>query len=463
MQRIRISQIQPGQTFEQSLYLSSGQKLLGPGVPLTARHIQAMQRSGEVEVLAADSLHELEESGLVRRLEKKRLAVGQTLQEGLMTRTGSVLLEPGQSIEQHHLDALAISGEAYQATQPSSGHDRRDRILMADVLVEELEQQLPAIPMRVTAHEQADWIQPARGAAWPGPEELSQRRNAAVERLRVLLAQIEAGIATPLRAFESLVDELMADLSRHPSRFTQLALLCPRRRDYLPDHAYTVSVLAMAVAATLRWPRQDVRQMGLAGLLFDLGMLLVPERIRVGSSQLSDIDRSRVQRHPIYTLSMMQSIDDVPLIVQLAALQHHERENGSGYPQGKRKNAICDYARVLAVADTFAAGTAPRHYRRQKLPYLVMEETLRSAAAITLWAPAVRGLVQVAGLFPVGSYVKLSNGVNAHVIASNEKEVDRPVVQPLDREGQPSGQPIDLSTLSKQALAVIRAIPTATA
>src|SRR5690606_28994567 len=163
---------------------------------------------------------------------------------------------------------------------------------------------------------------------------------------------------------------------------------------------------------------------------YDLGMLLVPERIRTGAQQLTEIDRGRVQRHPVFTLAMLEMVEGVPLIVRVASYQHHERENGSGYPRGARREQGCAYARVLAVADSFAAATEPRSYRKPKLPYIAMEETLRSTATMVFWKPASRALVQAAGLFPVGSYVKLSDSSNAHVIAANAKALDRPTVQP---------------------------------
>jgi HD-GYP domain-containing protein (c-di-GMP phosphodiesterase class II) len=261
---------------------------------------------------------------------------------------------------------------------------------------------------------------------------------------------------------DPVLSDLLDRLGRHPTRFTQLALLCPRREDYLPDHAYTVAVLAMAIAHQLHWPDDEIRQLGQAGLLFDLGMLLVPERIRTGACQLTDVDRARVRRHPIFTLTMLEVVGDTPIMVRLAALQHQERENGSGYPQGKRREGICDLARVLAVADSFAAATEPRHYRRPKLPYIAMEETLRAASLLVLWKPAVRALVQAAGLFPVGSYLKLSDGRNASVIAANAKQVDRPTVQPLHGDGRPKGDAIDLAAVPADEVAIVRPLATAT-
>ena len=465
MQRIRINSIQLGQSFEQPLFLTSGQKLLGPNIPITERHLQAMRRNGDTKVLMAESVDELMAEGVVNQSDTSTLSVGQRSQHGVLTSTGQVLLEPGEEVEQHHLDAAEAGGGIYEA-QPDEktgdGNVRRDRIVMADALLEELEQQAPTLPMRVQATGDNAWIQPRDPEEWPSPDELSELRNERVEQLRSLIARIEAGVNMPATVFDPLLDELMDWLSRHPTRFTQLALLCPRRQDYLPDHAYTVCVLAMSTAAKMQWPQADVRRLGFASLVADLGMLLVPERIRTGSCELTDVDRSRVQRHTVFTLAMLQCVENVPALVQYAALQHHERENGSGYPRGRRKEAICDYARVLAVADTFAAGTEPRHYRHRKIPYVVMEETIRSASSVELWVPAARSLVQAAGLFPVGSYVRMSDGHNAHVIAANGEKLDRPVVQPLTAEGEVQGSPIDLTKVKKDHLSVIRAIASAT-
>ncbi|MFA9478990.1 HD-GYP domain-containing protein [Phycisphaerales bacterium AB-hyl4] len=457
MQRLKVNQIEPGQIFSQSLFLPSGQKLLSDGVKVTERHVKAIRQCGARELLLADSVVELVAAGVVQRADRSRLVVGQTAESELLTQSGQVLLGAGEQLEQHHLDALDASGEAYEGGK-RSGNGTRERILMADALLEELEQVAAEIPLRIKRANQT-WIKPTEADDWPDPDALITKRDKSVEKLRTLFARVEAGVSVPVSCFDELVDDLLIDLARHPQRFTQLALLCPRRENYLPDHAYTVCTLALAIAVKLRWSRDDTRQLGTAALLADLGMLLVPERIRTGSCQLTDIDRARVHRHPVFSLAMIQEVVGVPDALRLAAVQHHERENGSGYPRGRRKNQISDIARVLAVADTFAAGTEARHYREMKLPYAVMEETVRNASSVFLWAPAVRGLLAVAGLFPVGSYIRLSNGSRAHVLASNAKMIDRPLVQLLDEEGLPKGKPIDLATIRRAALFVVRPAP----
>lgn len=468
MDRLRISKLTPGTKLEQALFSSTGQKLLNAGVVMSARHIQALSRCGESEVFAAESLDELVEAGVVADFDSSQLQVGKKSHKGVMSKTGQVVLEPGQEIEEHHMDALAAGGKAYASREEDesshglSGSERRERILLADTLVEDLLSQVEFLELRVKPSSDQSWINPREDGSWPQQEELIQIRAEAVDELRICYAHIEAGMPVAVADLEKIVDGLLDRLSQYPTRFAQLALLCPRRQDYLPDHAYTVTVLAMAIGQQLKWSRKDIRMVGLAGLLFDLGMLLVPERIRTGACELTDIDRSRVQRHSIFSLSMLQVIDTVDPMILLTALQHHERENGSGYPRAARRESVCDYARVIAVADCYAATTEPRHYRRPKLPYVAMEETLRSTTAMIFWKPAVKALLQAAGLFPVGSYVKMSDGSNAHVLASNPGRLDRPIVQILDIDGTSKGGPTDLSKVKPETLSVARPIASAT-
>ena len=461
MQFISVKQMKPGQVFPHTLFLDNGQKLLSAGLPLTNEHIQALKRSGNEKVMLAGSLKDLESEGVVQQFDKSSLSVGQVAEEGISTATGQILVEPGQEIEQHHIDALAACGAAF-LSKADSASARKKRISLADILIVELERQIKPLNMRVKPVTDNSWIKADGQNDWPELNDLASQRNKMVDTLRIIYAEVEAGLHLTVKHFSKMVDELCQSLSKCPTRFAQLALLCPRREDYLPDHVYTVTVLAMATAANLRWSQADVKTLGLIGMLYDLGMLLVPHRIRTGADKLSEYDRSRVQRHPLFSLSMMESIADTPTIVKLAAVQHHERENGSGYPRKLHAEQISDFARVLAVIDTYAAITEPRHYRKPKLPYLAMEETLRSASERFFWPPAVRALIMAAGLFPVGSFVKLSTGHNATVLEANPKQVDRPVVQPLGEDGRPKGSPLDLSQIKKEQLNVIRAIPSPT-
>jgi len=458
VQTIRPNAIKIGQTLEVALYMPSGQKLLPAGVTIASKHLEAIRRCGAAELLLAEHHDDLVEAGVIRQVNPPKLRAGQRARRGLMSREGQTIIARDDVVEKHHVEALKTGG-AFVSRKKAQPPQRRELILMGDAAMDRLKRQAGEIELRITPCASPFWNRVRTGADWPPVEQLAAEREQAVEAIAKLQAKVEAGVACGVDEFRARVDPLLETLGSHPRQFTHLALLTRRHTDHLPGHAYTVAVLAMAVAAQLNWSKTQVREIGIAALLADLGMLLVPERIRTGTCELSEMDRSRVQRHPVHSLALLECVSDVDPALQLAVVQHHERENGTGYPHGARKARLSDYARVLGVCDTFAATTEPRSYRTNKLPYTAMEEMLRHANTRILWPDAARALVQVAGLFPVGSYVKLTGNVTACVVRSHPKAMDRPVVQPVDASGEPTGEPIDLATMAKSEMAVIRASP----
>ena len=456
MKRVRISDVQPGRRFARALFSPDGQRLLNADSEITARRLEALRQLGHAEVMEAEDLEELAAAGLVGRFNGSDLSVGGSTDQPVISQKGQVVIESNEPVERHQIDALQAVDQAYVPARRAA--PLAERIIMSDTVADELQELAVDLERRVAPDPEHGSSGAAEAVSWPSPTELEGIRQEAVQCLHHAYAQMQSGLDVDADRLRSIASYL-ADLARcHPTRFVQLALLAPRRGDYLPDHAYTTAVLATAVADQLRWPRQAVEQAGLAGLVFDVGMLLIPERIRRSGTGLGPADRSRMEHHPIDSVALIQSTLPIAPIVQLAALQHHERESGLGYPHRDRRGQICDLARVLAVADTFAAATEPRPYRPSKLPYLAMEETLRSSSTEALWSPAVRGLLQAVGLFPVGSFVKLSSGQIAQVTEASPRQTDRPTVQPLAVASEATRAPLNLALPEHQDLVVVRAV-----
>jgi len=431
METLRRSDITLGDCYGQSIFLPAGQKLIPPDTPIGRRHLDLLDKHGYLTVYLADRADEVHDAARRR------------------DRFAAPPADADPSAKPH--------GPAAATDHAALTKRRLKRV---DERIEQLRTNARHIDRTVRPDEREIWDSPpAVAVPWPSPDQLQADRRALVQDLRDIFHRVDAGVTVAFDELTAVVDQLYPLLHNHRRRFTQLALLVPRRDDYLADHAACVAVLAMAAAAQLTWQPHDIRTVGLAALVADLGMLMVPRRILAGGQQLSDIDRGRVRQHPAYTLVMLDTVRDAPLHVRLAAYQHHERDNGSGYPHGLRSEAIHDVARVLAVADALAARLSPRNYRRNQLPYAAVEQIVRDAAANQFHKPAVRALVQAAGLFPVGSFVLLSNRKTAQVVAANPNHLDRPVVQPVDDQGRPVDPPIDLALLPAHALAVTNPIP----
>ncbi len=309
---------------------------------------------------------------------------------------------------------------------------------------------------RIASAHRPQWSEPIGPFEWPATSMLRTWRGVQIRNIAENLEHLQTGQGLDQKAIDAVVDGLLDRLKRHPGPFVELALDLEETEDYLPSHAFTVAVLAMALARQLRWPVEQVRAAGIGALLMDVGMVVLARSIRQHDQRLDSTRAAAMRRHPIFSELLLRDAPWVAQAVRDAAVQHHEREDASGYPLGLNRHQIGDLARVLAVADCFAAATTSRPWRAPKLAYMAMEELQQAAARRRLWQPAVHALIQAVGLFPVGSYVRLSDGKHARVVAANPHAVDRPVVLRLADATHGEGELVDLASLSPEALNVVR-------
>ena len=233
----------------------------------------------------------------------------------------------------------------------------------------------------------------------------------------------------------------------------------------ISEHCLKMAILGMAIGTQLDLDADNIRTIGVAGLVCDWGMTKVPEHIRNADRVLSQAEFLEIQKHTIYSLDMLERVSGMPRVVPLVVYQTHESPNGNGYPKGKKGRHIHLFARILHVADAYIALTSPRPYRKALMPYAAMECLLQNAQSKLVDAAAVRALMQITSLFPIGSLVALNDGSIARVIRRNGDDYTTPIVQLIrDAEGnkisaedQRDSHVIDLAT---SELYVAQALPT---
>ncbi|HVZ93002.1 MAG TPA: HD domain-containing phosphohydrolase [Phycisphaerales bacterium] len=449
--------LEPGFRLPCALFTRQGVKLLSEGTLLTDEMVRTLRAARQDDLYMAQSVGELYERRMVTS--RTQESVGSRATEDLVTTGGVLALQAGEEVEQHHADAYELG--AFRG--PESREDvrlRAGRVKLTDQVIMAKRGAWDRLSRTCAKGDSPLYLPDLDEPAWPEIDTLTKFRRDRVEAFRRILARLLAGLRTDAAAPLELVDELIEKLQCWPHRFGQLALLAPRRADYLPDHCYTTAVLSIGIAARFGFSYSDVRAAGLAGLLADAGMALVPRDVRSTDRPLTEYEISRVLRHTAYSVVLLDSFDGLPEAVRLAAYQHHERENGAGYPDGLKSPRITDHARIVAVADAFAAATEPRSYKPPKLPYNAIEELITVGAQRMYDRRVVRALVEVVGLFPIGSFVKLSTGEPAVVVGANPEQIDRPIVQKLGRDMNVSAgeQVIDLADYKPWELHVMRAI-----
>lgn len=183
-------------------------------------------------------------------------------------------------------------------------------------------------------------------------------------------------------------------------------------------HALKVAVYMMTLGRHMGFAREQLTELGFIGLLLDIGKLEIDPDILGKPDKLSHEEEVLMQQHVDIGLRILESSQALGHNVYLGINEHHERLDGSGYPQGLTGNAISIFGRIAAVADSFAAMTSARSYDITRSSFDAMKELFKMAEH-QLHAPLVEEFVQAVGIFPVGSMVELSTAEVAIVLEHN--------------------------------------------
>ncbi|MFK7776752.1 MAG: HD domain-containing phosphohydrolase [Gimesia sp.] len=231
----------------------------------------------------------------------------------------------------------------------------------------------------------------------------------------------------------------------------------------LSQHCLQMSLLGMAIGTELNLDESNVRNIGLCGLVHDWGMVRVQDKIGQWRRSLNPLEQMEMQKHPIFSLEMLEGVAGIPSIVPLVCYQVHEQPNGRGFPRQKTKNMIHMFARILNVAHSYVSLTTSRDDRPALMPYAAMEFLLRLTNDKTIDADPMRALLNLLSLFPVGSFVTLTDGSAARVIRRSDKNYTSPIVQMIQSsDGKPTdpSDPDNIIDLTKSEHQIDQALPT---
>jgi len=152
----------------------------------------------------------------------------------------------------------------------------------------------------------------------------------------------------------------------------------PRPMDeYLQRHSLNVAFLNGLMGEWLKLSKEDVRMLVMAGLLHDVGKTKIPEEILDAPRKLTDEEFKIIRTHPVYSYELLESGFDER--VKLAARHHHEKIDGRGYPDGIKEEEISLFAKITAVSDIYDAMVSKRSYKKEKLPFDVLDEFYHQA------------------------------------------------------------------------------------
>ena len=209
------------------------------------------------------------------------------------------------------------------------------------------------------------------------------------------------------------------------------------KRNFLIIHTMRTTVLAIAIGFQLHLPLSKMIELGVTCILHEIGMLRLPPQLYMSSRKLSVREQAQISKHTLLGYSIIKDLS-FGLPIQLGVLEHHEKENGTGYPRRLTGEKISANAKVIAVACTYEAISSPRSYKDEKSTFDALLELLQNREH-AYDASVIKALLYTVSLYPIGTYVYLSNRKVAEVIDTNPDNPKLPVVQLLtEREADGS-------------------------
>ncbi len=246
----------------------------------------------------------------------------------------------------------------------------------------------------------------------------------------------------------------LCDFIKENKRYVLRIQPSPENRDknYLVIHSMRSTMYAIVIGLQLKFPIHKLIELGVSCILHEIGMIRLPPQLYMGNKTLTPIEKNAIFTHPVLSYNILREFS-FPLNICLGVLEHHERENGAGYPRKLTKEKISIYAKIIAVACSYEALTAPRPYKEARDAYMGIVDLMRNEGK-QYDEIIVRALLFSLSLYPIGLFVLLSNNKVGQVIDVNPENPKYPVVQ-IHGETALDGKPRVIET-GEYAIRIVR-------
>ncbi len=261
-------------------------------------------------------------------------------------------------------------------------------------------------------------------------EEVEQARkihSRAKEAVTLIFQEVRMGKALQLDEVGSLVDDINQSITRNPEAFLSISRF-KTMDNYTYLHSVAVCALMIALGKQLGLDQALLKDMGMAGLLHDVGKMMIPDEVLNKPGRLTDEEFVIIKNHPQLGLKILKGSQGVCEIAMDVCLHHHERMDGTGYPDKLLGDTLSLYARMGAVCDVYDAITSVRCYKSGWEP----AEAIRKMAE---WQEGhfdnrvFHAFVKTIGIYPSGTLVKLKSNRLAVVMEQSNASLLTPIVK----------------------------------
>ncbi len=271
-----------------------------------------------------------------------------------------------------------------------------------------------------------------------------------------MFSDVRMGKSVQVEEALTLVDEINLSMERNTNALMSLIRL-KTADEYTYLHSVAVCVLMVALGKQLGLRGEELKQVGVAGLLHDIGKMAVPHEILNKPDKLTDEEFDIVKNHPRRGWEILRTVFQVDVPALDVCLHHHERMDGKGYPERLSADTLTLHARMGAVCDVYDALTSDRCYKKGWEP----AEAIRKMA---LWKDGhfdetvFRAFVKTVGIYPVGTLLKLKSGRLGLVVEqSSGKSLLTPIVKVFFSTRTNGHIPVEIIDMSKSEDSIVSA------
>jgi len=250
-----------------------------------------------------------------------------------------------------------------------------------------------------------------------------------------IMEDVKGGKNLNIEAVRGVVEPILDSIIRNSEAYMWLSMM-QKKSSYTYSHSVDNCALAIAFGRFMGLPKKDLRTLAIGLLMMDMGNVNVPEGILDKKGRLTEAEYRIVKKHVGHSVVILKKTKGMNEDIINIALTHHERFDGSGYPNALQGTRIPVYGRMAAIIDCYDAMTSNRPFSAAKSPYSALQNIYNWRGS-AFQPELVEQFLQCMGVYPTGSLVEMTNGSVAIVLEQNLTQRMRPkVMLILDEEKQ---------------------------
>ena len=304
--------------------------------------------------------------------------------------------------------------------------------------------------------EQKELLIGAKPRAYTRQSEFNQELSVAHTQHEVLgdalmgaMKQAAQNNRLDLPTLQKAIFPMVDSVIRNPDAFSWLAMM-KRRDNYAYNHAVSSSIWAAAFGRNLGLPIKSIRAAALGGLLFDIGTAKLPEKLIQNPNAYNAVEFNLVKKHVDYSIEIVQSIEGVDEAVIQMIATHHERHDGSGYPNGLKGDAIPLFGKMAGIIDCYDAMISDRPHAAAITPHEAVRK-LYECSGKDFQPELIEQFIRIVGAYPVGSLVEISDGRVGVIVAHNPIRRLKPKVMIILNENKQKLKKFETINLLKES------------